>query len=82
MKIKDTISMMTSENYKERFKGEYLQLKIRIEKFEVMLSDYKASTLPFKPACSYELLFEQLVYMKNYLRVLEKRADIEKINIK
>ena len=31
MELKDTIELMTSEDYKERFKAEYLQLKIRIE---------------------------------------------------
>ena len=81
MEIKETIPMMTSKDYRERFKGEYCQLKIRIEKLEDMLRDYKAGTLPFKPTCSYELLFEQLIYMKNYLQVLNQRAEIENINI-
>ena len=29
MEFKDTIAMMTSEDYKERFKAEYYQTKIR-----------------------------------------------------
>ena len=81
MEIKETIPMITSEDYKERFKGEYFQLKIRIGKLESMLKKYKAGTLNFTPSTSYELLFEQLVYMKNYLQVLKKRAEIENINI-
>ena len=81
MEIKETISMMTSEDYKERFKGEYLQLKIRSEKLESMLKKYKAGILNFTPSTFDELLFEQLVYMKNYLQVLKKRAEIENINI-
>ena len=32
MELKDTIKMMTSEDYKERMKAEYLQTKIRYEK--------------------------------------------------
>lgn len=31
MELKDTIELMTSKDYKERFKAEYLQLKIRVE---------------------------------------------------
>lgn len=32
MELKETISMMTSADYKERFKAEYYQTKIRYEK--------------------------------------------------
>lgn len=32
MELKDTISLMTSADYKERFIAEYLQLKIRYNK--------------------------------------------------
>lgn len=46
-----------------------------------MLKAYKAGTLPFKPKCSYELLYEQLVYMKAKLKVLEERARIEQIDL-
>lgn len=37
MELKDTIELMTSEDYKERFKAEYWQAKIRaeIEKIEL-----------------------------------------------
>ena len=30
MKLIDTVEMMNSENYKERFRAEYFQLDIRI----------------------------------------------------
>ena len=30
--LKDTIELMTSENYKDRFKAEYWQTKIRYDK--------------------------------------------------
>ena len=32
MELKDTISMMTSSDYKERFRAEYFQLKIRYDR--------------------------------------------------
>lgn len=79
MELKDTIELMQSNDYKERFKAEYYQLKIRIEKLENTLNHYFDSTINF--SCSYDLLHEQLIDMKHYLNVLEKRAKIENVNI-
>ena len=77
----DTAVLMKSNDFKERFQAEYLQLKIRYAGLKAMLEKYKAGTLPFKPKCSYELLFTQLVYMENYMNVLEERAKLEDISI-
>lgn len=82
MKLDETTNMMLSEDYKERFKAEYLQLKIRITGLSNMLKRYKEGTLTFKPTCSYELLHTQLVYMECYLNTLEERAKIEGIKLK
>ena len=81
MRLIDTVEMMNSENYKERFKAEYLQTKIRYEKLHKMLIKYEANTLTFTPICSIELLQEQKMYMGNYLRMLEIRAEIENIEL-
>lgn len=72
---------MVSEDYKERFKAEYLQLKIRIDGLYNMLSKYKEGTLTFKPSCSYDLLDKQLFAMQMYLLLLEERAEIEGIEL-
>lgn len=77
MELKDTVVMMGSSDYQERYKAEYYQLKIRVEKLAAMLEKYATGTLNFTPSCSYELLFEQLVYMRDYMQILEKRAEIE-----
>jgi hypothetical protein len=77
--LKETVNLMLSTDYKERIKGEYLQLKIRTEGLETMLEKYKAGTLPFKPTCSYDLLNAQLQAMKLYLYYLEARMEIENI---
>lgn len=81
MKLKDTIQMMDNADYKERYKAEYFQLKIRYEKLSAMLDKYKNGKLDFTPTCSYELLFEQLIYMENYMHILEERAMIENVDI-
>ena len=80
-KLNETAKMMVSADYKERFKAEYLQLKIRITGLSNMLKKYKEGRLTFKPNCSYELLHTQLVYMECYLNTLEERVKIEGIEL-
>lgn len=81
MELKNTVEMMNSADYKERFKAEFFQLKTRKEKLEAMLEKYKAGTLTFTPNCSYEILHEQVIYMGQYQRVLEERAKIENVDL-
>lgn len=81
MGIKDTIEMMTSNDYKERFKAEYHQLRIRLEKLYEMLVRYDAGTLGFTPDCSIALLKDQLSIMRDYLYALQVRAEIEGIEL-
>lgn len=79
MELKDTIEMMNSSQYADRFKAEYYQLKIRRDKLKDMLVRYKNDELNFTPKCSYDLLYFQLVCMNEYMNVLEERAKIENI---
>ena len=81
MELKDTIELINSKDYKERFKDEYLQAKVRYDKLDAMTVKYEAGTLNFTPSCSLELLKEQKKYMENYIRILKIRAEIEKINL-
>lgn len=81
MELKDTVELMNSNDYKERFKAEYLQTKIRYDKLHKMTVKYEAGTLNFEPSCPLEILKEQESYMGNYLRMLEIRAEIEKIDL-
>lgn len=81
MELKDTRNMMESEDYKERFKAEYYQTKIRYDKLHAMTIKYEAGTLNFTPSCSLELLNEQKRHMGCYLHVLEVRAQVEGIDL-
>ncbi len=81
MELKDTIKLMESDDYKERFKAEYYQTKIRYDKLHKMIIKYEAGTLKFTQFCPIELLKEQVMYMGNYLRTLEIRAEIENIDL-
>ena len=81
MDMKTTASLMLNEDYKKRFVAEYWQTKNRYDSLHRMLIKHEAGTLPFTPTCPIELLKEQKSYMGNYLRTLEIRAEIEKIEL-
>ena len=59
MDMRDTIEMMQSADYKDRFRAEYHQTKIRYDKLHRMCVRYEAGTLDFTPTCSLELLKER-----------------------
>ena len=75
MQLKDTIEMMTSKDYKERFKAEYYQLKIRYNKLKVMVDAW--DNLSFTPTCSRQTYCLQLEAMRSYINILEHRAKAE-----
>ena len=81
MTLQHTIELMNSGDFKDRFKAEYYQLKIRCDGLKKMLKKYKEGTLEFTPNCDYDLLLTQLVYMEGYMVVLETRAEIENIKL-
>ena len=81
MNLADTTPMMNNPDYRERFKAEYYQTKIRYEKLHKMVVKYEAGTLNFTPKCSIELLKEQKKHMGLYLNCLEIRAEIEGIDL-
>lgn len=81
LELKDTIELMQSEDYKERFKAEYQQTKIRYTKLHNMIVKYEANKLNFTPTCSLELLKKQASAMGQYLYCLEVRAAVEEIKL-
>lgn len=81
MKLQDTVEMMNSADYKERFKGEFYQLKLRIDGLSKMLEGYKEGKLNFEPKCELVMLETQLFAMAAYENVLKMRAKIEGIEL-
>lgn len=81
MVLKDTVDMMNSVDYKERFKAEYYQLKIRINGLKNMLDKWDNGKLDFTPTCSKDIYNDQIEYMTNYMTVLANRAYLEGINL-
>ena len=69
MPLKNTVDLMLSDNYKDRFRAEYYQTKERYQRLHLMIIKYEAGTLDFQP-------------MGEYLYVLEMRAQLEEIDLK
>ena len=79
MELKDTVDLMLSDNYKERFQAEFHQLNIRIAEVRRMLKEYKRGN--FTTNCPFELLYKQLIFMLIYRDMLKERAEIENIDL-
>ena len=79
MELKETINLMTSADYKERFKAEYYQIKIRYEKLKNMYDNW--DKLNFTPTCPREIYTYQIRAMKEYLDMLVIRAKIEGVDL-
>ena len=76
---------MMSEDYKERFKAEYTQTKIRYEKLKDFCNRIEAAQMtcnePTKHDCPLGLLRDQQRAMGEYLHILEIRAIIEGVEL-
>ena len=81
MELKDTVALMSSADYKERFKAEYLQLLIRKNKLEDMCFSWDKGELDFTPTCPRELYQKQLIAMNGYLGLLRRRAKLEGVEL-
>lgn len=79
--LRNTVDSMLSEDYEERFKAEYRQLVIRLQKLETMCFKYANKKLDFKPKCSFQLLQCQLMHMEQYAKILRERAVVEEIDL-
>ena len=93
LNLGDTVELMGSSDYKERFVAEYWQTKIRYEKLKAFNNKIEAARstsliedgikkleMP-KHDCPGSLLVEQQHHMGLYLHVLEVRAEIEGIDL-
>ena len=76
-----TIDLMNSEDYKDRFKGEYAQTLIRVRKLNNMLNEYDEGTIDFDLDSPVYLLRNQSAYMQAYLKTMEERAEYENIDL-
>lgn len=81
MELKDTVEMMNSEDYKERFKAEYYQVIIRYHKLDSMLKRWDKGRLDFEPTCPRSTYNMQVKAMTDYIAILEARAVMEGVDL-
>ena len=81
MELNDTVQQMLSEDYKDRFKAEYYQAKIRYDKLVDMLNRWDKGQLLFSPTCPRELLWRQVTVMEDYMDLLIERSIAEDIDL-
>lgn len=88
--LADTVKLMNSADYRDRFVAEYIQLKIRYEKLKDFNTRIEASVRTRgldngvdepEHDCPAGLLREQQAAMGEYLHLLEVRAKIEDIDL-
>lgn len=81
MRLSETVTMMNSEHYKERFRAEYAQLVNRYYGLRRMLEKWDNGTLEFEPTCPRSTYNMQTKAMEDYIAVLEARAVMEEIDL-
>ena len=92
LELMDTVELMGSSDYRDRFVAEYIQLKIRYEKLKAFNTKIEAARRTAsldegvqvaepKHDCPASLLREQQAAMGEYLHLLEVRAVIEDIDL-
>jgi hypothetical protein len=92
LELLDTVELMGSSDYRDRFVAEYIQTKIRYEKLKAFNTkieaarrtgslDEGAQVKEPKHDCPAGLLREQQAAMGEYLHLLEVRAVIEDIDL-
>ena len=81
MELKDTIELMNSSDWKDRFKAEYLQTKIRYEKLHKLIIKREVGRHGFETPIPLESWKEQAKHMGLYLYELEKQAVIHGIEL-
>ena len=79
--LPDTSILMCSNDYKERFKAEYMQLAIRYRGLLNMCEKWDRNELAFTPTCPRSTYDMQLRAMREYMAILEMRAVMESIKL-
>ena len=79
--LEETVTLMNSADYKERFAGEYYQLETRYLKLKAMVEKWDKGELTFTPTCPRAIYDRQLSCMLLYLSVLLERAELEQVKL-
>jgi hypothetical protein len=75
------VPLISSDDYRDRFKGEFYELNRRIQALEKLLNDAGEGKLDFELKSGTAALKKQLKAMKDYSEVLALRAKLEDISL-
>lgn len=81
MELKDTIELMCSADWKDRFLAEYYQTKIRYEKLHKLIVKREVGRHGFDTPIPLESWKEQARHMGQYLYELEVQAVLHGIEL-
>lgn len=81
MTLEDTIGLMCSDDYEDRFVAEYHQLRIRHERLSQIIDSLAEGKADFTPTCTTDILFAQALAMEQLLKIYKFRADVEDIEL-
>ena len=81
MELKDTIELMSSSDWKDRFMAEYLQTKIRYEKLHNLIVKREVDKHGFNTPIPLESWKTQAYHMGLYIFELEKQAVLHGIEL-
>ena len=80
MKLDETVNLMCSNDFKDRFIAEYAQLVIRLSKLDAALNNTSDTRFEVDDITK-ALMLKQRDAMGSYKICLEKRADILGIDL-
>lgn len=80
-RLEETVGLMLSEDYKDRLKAEYWQLKLRYNDLHEFLIKYEAGMEIISPPEKSKLMQLQARVMEKYLKLLEERAVLEGMDL-
>ena len=80
MKLVETVNLMCSHDFKDRFIAEYAQLAIRLSKLNDVLNNTSDTRFEVDDV-TRDLMLKQRDAMESYKECLEKRADIVGIDL-
>lgn len=81
MKLAETVDLMLSDDWKDRFKAEYYQAVIRALRLGKVVSHYYNNKLDVELSSGIEWHENQLRIMMDYIDILKKRAENEGIKL-
>lgn len=82
MKLKDTVTMMTSTDKHENLKAEYLQAKIRLKEAVSQTQKMLKTTKKGADASSLTTIHQRRRALGEYMRSIERLAKVEGVDLK